>query len=55
MNKNFKLTPDQFQIDEQGQLFISHDEISEGLSRQQPAELTAPEAAEVSVSVTIKF
>lgn len=55
MNKNFKLTPDQFQIDEQGLLFVSHDEISEGLRRQEPAELSATEEGSVSVSVTIKF
>jgi hypothetical protein len=54
MNKNFRLTPDQFEIDEQGQLFISHDEISEGLRRQEPAELAAPEDG-VTVTVSIKF
>jgi hypothetical protein len=55
MNKNFRLTPDQFQIDEQGRLFISHDEISEGLRRQEPAELTAAEEGAVTVTVKISF
>lgn len=43
--KNFKLTPDQFQFDADGRLLINREEIAEGVKNQQAAEVFPPEEA----------
>ena len=45
MNRNVKLTPDQFEIDNDGHLVISNDEITEAIQYQQAAAVPPPEEA----------
>lgn len=51
-HKEVKLTPDQFRLNEKGELVINNEEIV-GLIRSQPIEAEPAEAGVVSVGVSV--
>jgi len=50
--KEFKLAPDQFRLNEKGELVINNEEVAE-LIRAQPVEAEPPEAGVVSVTIEL--
>jgi len=50
MDKMFKLTPDQFEIDKDGRLMIDTDEIGDAL-KGQPSDASAPPEAAIEIAI----